>query len=134
MEEKWVDLVGYDCKCHVSNMGRVRTLNANRHLGRYHKMISIEREYYLKPSNNGSGYLYVTLRIKGKRAHRYIHRLVAENFLEKEEGKEVVNHIDYDKANNCVSNLEWCTQKENVQHSAINMRKPKATSKRGGFK
>lgn len=128
MEEKWVDLHGYDCKCQVSNKGRVRTLNANRYLGKYHRMISIEREHYIKPSNNGNGYLYVTLRIDGKRVHRYVHRLVAENFLEKESGKDVVNHIDFDKTNNCVENLEWCTQKENIYHSVDNMKKPKGVS------
>ena len=70
----------------------------------------------------------VMLRKEGKRKNFYVHRLVAEAFCERTHGN-VVNHIDYNKRNNAASNLEWCTQKENIHHSIEHYRKPKATYK-----
>ena len=67
----------------------------------------------LRPHVNNRGYMIITIRKKSYK----IHRLVAENFLPKIDGKPVVNHIDGDKLNNNVNNLEWCTQSENVQHA-----------------
>lgn len=67
----------------------------------------------LRPHVNNRGYMVITIR---KKCYK-IHRLVAENFLPKIDGKPVVNHIDGDKLNNNVNNLEWCTQSENVQHA-----------------
>lgn len=59
-----------------------------------------------------------------------MHRLVAEAFVPKRIGCEVINHIDYDTSNNRADNLEWCTQIENVRHSLEHMMKPRSTSKR----
>ena len=80
-------------------------------------------EKKLKPRDNGFGYKVVTLSKNGVRKNKYIHRLVAECFIPRVEGKNVVNHKDYDTSNNTVDNLEWCTQKENVIHSASHMSK-----------
>lgn len=125
LDEKWKDLYGYDLEYQVSNYGRVRTLNEMKYNFQKKKCVEIRRIKYLKPLNNGKGYMYVIFKKDGKKVHKYIHRLVAESFLEKEENKNLVNHKDYDKANNFVSNLEWCTQKENVLYSVENMKKPK---------
>lgn len=62
---------------------------------------------------NSSGYLYLGVRVNGKFMNLRVHRIVAETFLPKIDGKEFVNHIDGDKTNNCVDNLEWCTASEN---------------------
>lgn len=80
---------------------------------------NIARDYFLQPRNSGYGsYLTVALiNDQGKRKTKFIHRLVAENFLQQEEGKNIVNHIDGNKFNNHVSNLEWCTVAENIQHA-----------------
>lgn len=71
-----------------------------------------------------NGYLRVNLR-KGNIAYEKphvasVHRLVADAFLMRENGKNYVNHIDGNKANNNVKNLEWCTASYNILHSHIN--------------
>lgn len=63
------------------------------------------------------GYVCVTLYKKPKYYEKLVHRLVALTFLDNPENKKTVNHIDGDKLNNQLSNLEWCTQKENIQHA-----------------
>ena len=63
------------------------------------------------------GYLYVRLSIDGNSKHRTIHRLVAETFLPNKQNLPQINHKDGNKKNNKVSNLEWCTQKHNMQHA-----------------
>ena len=73
---------------------------------------------YLKPSLLANGYYHVNVRNgNGKRVPRPIHRMVAETFLEPVIGKYHVNHKDGNKLNNCVSNLEWCTNSENKSHA-----------------
>jgi hypothetical protein len=75
---------------------------------------------YIKSQRIGSnGYYVVTLFNKEtkKTINRKVHRLLAEVFLEKVENKKCINHIDGNKLNNDLSNLEWCTQKENARHA-----------------
>lgn len=71
----------------------------------------------LKNRENGNGYLRVDLRKDGKSYKRYVHRLVAETFLENFAGFEHVNHKDEIKTNNHVSNLEWVSARYNMQYS-----------------
>jgi hypothetical protein len=71
----------------------------------------------LKPKNNGFGYLSVKLCKDGISMRQYVHRLVAEAFLENTEGKCCVNHLDGNPRNNRVDNLEWATHPENMQHA-----------------
>lgn len=73
-----------------------------------------------KPTSNhcGKGYLYVDLYNSNRRKRFYIHRLVAENFIQNIDKKPFVNHKDGNPRNNCVDNLEWCTPFENVKHAS----------------
>ena len=109
----------------MSNLGNVRSLVG----WNGHKMI--ERKKILKPSMNTTGYCKVKLVKDGTRKDYRIHRLVADAFLEREEGREFVNHKDGDKLNNNVQNLEWCTHKENMNHAIeTGLRKKCANSKK----
>ncbi len=70
----------------------------------------------LKPFKNHNGYLRISLR-GSTRKNLYVHRLVGGAFLVKKEGMEEINHLDGNKLNNSVTNLEWCTPSQNVQHA-----------------
>lgn len=81
---------------------------------RYHKQNKVKA---LKSSVNPRGYAAVSLQ-EGKEAKTYlVHRLVAEAFIPNPMGLSQVNHIDGNKQNNCVNNLEWVSPKENVVHA-----------------
>ena len=108
MQEIWKDIPGYEGKYQISNLGNVMSLHFKR---------SPTNNRLLKPmSDNGYGYLKVMLRDNGSYKMKSIHRLVAEAFIPNPEEKPNVNHIDSNPKNNRVDNLEWCTQKENIDY------------------
>ena len=74
---------------------------------------------------NNCGYYRVSLYNQGQSKKYFRHRLVAEHFLDKPEGKDFVNHIDGDKSNNSLENLEWVSQSENEKHAFENGLKQK---------
>lgn len=71
----------------------------------------------IKPTTTKKGYLRVHLNLNGKQVKRYVHRLVGKTFIPNKDNKPQINHIDGDKLNNHISNLEWCTNQENIIHS-----------------
>jgi hypothetical protein len=75
-------------------------------------------ECELRPRRIGAGYLAVTSKEQGKKRTLYLHRLVAEAFLGRPADANEVNHLDGDKTNNNVENLEWTTHSRNLQHAA----------------
>ena len=77
-----------------------------------------KRKWFIMKPSNLNGYKQVNLTTDGKRKGLLVHRLVALAFIPQVDGKEHVNHIDGNKANNVVSNLEWCTPMENIHHAA----------------
>lgn len=91
----------------ISDKGEVKSLNFN----------GTKREQILKPIYNKKGYLCVSLYENRKIRSRLIHRLVAQSFLPNPDNKPQVNHIDGNKENNSVSNLEWCNNSENQLHA-----------------
>ena len=89
---------------------------------------SYKSRKYLKPTL-ARGYLKITLYKDGKRKDFYIHRLVAEAFIPNPDNKPQVNHLDENKLNNSVSNLEWATAKENSNYGTRTERSNKKRSK-----
>lgn len=83
------------------------------------------KEKVLKPYDNGYGYMLVDMRKNGKRYMRLVHRLVAETFLPNPNNLPQINHIDGNKSNNTLSNLEWCTCSGNQYHAFENGLKPR---------
>ena len=108
--EEWKDIIGYEGIYQISNKGRVKSLN--RIDSRGHKV----NEKILRPGKRNN-YLHVRLCKDGKFKDYKIHRLVAQAFLPNPDNLPVVNHKDENKLNNNVENLEWCTQKYNVNYS-----------------
>ena len=73
---------------------------------------------FLKPSvSSSTGYKTLTLKLRNEHKTHSIHRLLAQTFLPNPDNKPYVNHKDGNKINNSLSNLEWCTEKENSQHA-----------------
>lgn len=84
---------------------------------------------FLKPRETKNGYLQVCLYKNGKGKNFYIHRLVAETYIDNPDNKPQVNHKDEDKTNNNVNNLEWVTVKENNNYGTHSERAGKAHRK-----
>lgn len=110
--EIWKDINGYESIYQVSNLGNIRCL----HFG--NKNSNVIKN--LKASFNNAGYLKIELHKDGKRKMFYVHRIVANAFIPNPNNLPQINHIDGDKTNNKISNLEWVTSKENINHAISN--------------
>ena len=123
MTEIWKPVRGYEEYYEVSNLGRVRSLD------RWISVCPKGKNSYqvlhcgriLRPLTLRNGYLRVCLQVEKNRSDFLVHRLVAEAFLERKPEMNQVNHIDYQRQNNRVDNLEWTTPHLNNLHSSENM-------------
>ena len=109
MEETWKQITGADAYYEISNLGRARIREHNDENGRVVKCKLIT------PYMNSSGYLQYVIKYDGVRKKKYAHRLVAEMFIENPYNLAEVDHIDDDKTNNCVDNLQWITRQDNMR-------------------
>ena len=107
MEEEWRDIPGYAKQYQISNLGNLRVILP------------------LKFFTNNSGYQVAHIFLEGKKGSRkrekytqkLVHRLVATAFIPNPNGYPQVNHIDGDKTNNRVDNLEWISSQDNIRHA-----------------
>ena len=133
MEEIWKDIPGFEGLYQASNLGRIKS---------YDQIINNKRgEYLLKgrilKETNNDGYSQVKLYKNGEKFTRKVHTLVALTFINKKDFKSMdkedrtkidydkleVNHIkEFEKKNNCVDNLEWCTRLYNCNYGTRNQR------------
>lgn len=106
---QWKDIPNFEGLYQVSSKGEIKNKKTNKIL-----IGGIKK-----------GYRQVILVKKGKRKYCNVHRLVAESFIDNPKNKPQVNHIDGNKLNNCVDNLEWATRSENMKHAyKIGLEKP----------
>lgn len=100
--EIWLSVKGFENLYEISSSGKIRSKSSGK---------------LYKPYRSANGYYSIFLHNNGR--YRFsIHRLVAEHFIPNPENKPCVNHIDHDRGNDKVENLEWCTHKENMQHAS----------------
>lgn len=99
-QEIWKPVLGFEQFYQVSSTGRISN---------YRKIMSIQ--------TMNTGYKTIGFNVGGKHYTKLIHRLVAIAFIDNVDSKPEVNHIDGDKSNNSIDNLEWCTSAENKRHA-----------------
>lgn len=122
INEQWRPVDGYE-NYEISSLGRVKSLK-----------YGVEK--ILKPAKNKDGYLQVSLYRNGKEKRLYVHRLVAEAFLPNPEGFPEINHLDEDKTNNVVGNIEWTSRWDNMHFGTLYERisKPVEASRFSDFR
>lgn len=115
MIEIWIAIKGFENKYEVSNLGRIRSID--RIVNSSHNATRISKGKILKKNISSSGYEIVCLSSYPLRKYIFAHVLVASHFLDKQNGKDFVNHKNGIKTCNIVTNLEWCTRSENMIHA-----------------
>lgn len=112
--EIWRDVKGYEGLYQVSTKGNVKSVRGGRW--------KTGKKDCLTPVITETGYVHIRLSKDGKQKTYSVHRLVAQTFIPNPFNLETVNHIDEDKTNNNVDNLEWMTMKENINYGSHNKR------------
>ena len=118
--EVWKPIKGYENLYEVSNLGNIKSLSREI-------ITSNNKKYFtkckiLKKDISNKGYYRVIFKINKKSKHYSVSRLVAEAFIPNPNNLPCVNHKDENPLNNCVSNLEWCTHKYNMNYGTRNQR------------
>lgn len=107
MTENWKPVVGYEGLYEVSNLGRVKSLPRKGTKG---GIVSVNY-------SNSKHYAHIPLTKDSVLKTTSLHRVVAQAWIPNPQNKPQVNHIDGNKKNNCVNNLEWVTNLENMHHA-----------------
>lgn len=111
---QWKPIKGYEGLYEVSDVGEVKALKRTINQGKCHRTWE---EHIVKFSVDGNGYFRTNLAKDGVNKTVKVHRLVAEAFIPNPSNLPEVNHIDGNKQNNHVENLEWCSRSENLKHA-----------------
>lgn len=109
MLEIWKDITNYEGLYQVSNTGKIKSFHND------------ENGKIINP-HISRGYAFISLSKNGKRTHYLVHRLVANAFIPNPNGYKEINHIDENKLNNAINNLEWCTREYNMAYGSARIR------------
>lgn len=110
--EKW-KVIEFDDK--ISDAEKFKISNYGRIINCKEEKESLVKEHFI----NGYQTIPLKQQVNGKSTSRYVHKLVAEHFLDKNDGEFVI-HLDYDKTNNRIANLKWATKREKEVHQFSN--------------
>ncbi|MDM7533492.1 NUMOD4 motif-containing HNH endonuclease [Lactococcus lactis] len=116
-EIEWRDIAGFEGQYEVSNTGLIKSLK-----GKTERIMKPRRKKIIKNGSVELWYEELILSDKGVQYSKLVHRLVAQAFIPNPENKPEVNHLDEDKGNNSIENLEWNTHEENSNHGTKNIR------------
>lgn len=119
--EIWKDVINYEGVYRVSNFGRVKRYFYHSGNGEY-----VQRHRLIKNILAKNGYFNITLIKNGLKRPIGVHRLVAQAFIPNQDNKPQVNHINKDRGDNRIENLEWVTHRENISH-AYNLKDTKSS-------
>ena len=123
MEEVWKDVIGYENLYQVSNLGRVKSLPKIDLRGH------LRNEKILHMFITKQGYCQLGLHKDGKEQKHLVHQLVAQAFIPNPNNYPIVNHKkEFEKDNNCVDNLEWCTYSYNAKYGTYQERRIKSVN------
>ena len=115
---EWKPIAGFEGQYEVSNTGLIKSLK-----GKNPRIMKPRRKKIIKKDGSVElGYEELVLSNKGVPHSKLVHRLVAQAFIPNPENKPEVNHLDENKGNNSVENLEWNTHEENSNHGTKNIR------------
>ena len=128
-EEIWKPVVGYEGLYEVSSYGRVRSLD--KYVKYSNGRINLHKGRILSPGKDTNGYLQVILTCNGKHKSIKVHRLIAQAFIPNPDNLPEVNHLDEDKTNNSVDNLEWCDRNYNLNYGTARIRSRDTNIKNG---
>ena len=121
MEEIWKDIIGYEGIYQISSLGRIKSFQQRNQFGN-------KKARILSGWKTKSHYPKIILIKDGKKERKYIHRLIAEAFIPNPNHYKFINHIDGNKQNYSIENLEWCTQKYNMLHAQFTLKKQFASA------
>lgn len=127
MREIWKPILGFENLYVVSNLGKVKRLSTDSKKGSGNYARS---EHLISQRENNNGYKMVDLYKENQRSQFLVHRLVTQAFIENPNGLPFVNHKDENPKNNRFDNLEWCTQKYNMNYGTCPKRIGESNSKK----
>lgn len=131
MEEKWVDIIGFENKYQISNFANVRSIDCPKINKNGHTFT--RKGKLLKTSVNEFGYKVIVFHFNYKSKSKFIHRLIAEAFIPNPGNLPCIHHIDHNKLNNSISNLMWVTYSENIKYNYLTGGQVGKTNMKGKF-